>query len=180
MNQPLVSPLAKKRFIQWFLAHWEFRGDTPNRILLALLKHDAILNQIKIVEDGCFLRPLLAVSCLGTGMPPAVLLTYEVTLTDPDAILEYLSTSKQDGLYLTFYFPNRNTCLPFLDVLEELPLPLDSEKVKSLQIELELQLLLAEAENEAQRRKIMVQIDDALARREKKEFIRLAKLLKSL
>ncbi|HBR34881.1 MAG TPA: hypothetical protein DD734_09620, partial [Firmicutes bacterium] len=41
-------------------------------------------------------------------------------------------------------------------------------------------LLLAESENEAQRRKIMVQIDDALARREKEEFLRLAKLLKSL
>ncbi|HBR30120.1 MAG TPA: hypothetical protein DD789_11880 [Firmicutes bacterium] len=180
MNQPLVSPLAKKRFIQWFLSNWEFRGDAPNRILLALLKQDASLNQIKIVENGCFLRPLLVVSCLGTGMPPAVLLSFEVTLTDPDAILEYLSTTKQSGLYLTFYFPNRNTCLPFLDVLEELPLPLDPEKIKSLQIELELQLLLAESENEAQRRKIMVQIDDALARREKEEFLRLAKLLKSL
>lgn len=180
MNQPLVSPLAKKKFIKWFLTHWEFRGEGPRRVLLALLQQDTTLKQIKIIEQGCFLRPLLVVSSLGTGMPPVYLLTYERILTDPDGIIEYYGTLKKENLYITFYFPNCNTCLPFLDVLEEIPLPLDPEKIKSLQIDLELQLLLAEAENEAQRNKLLAQIDEALAKREKKEFHRLVKILKSL
>lgn len=180
MNQPMVSPLAKKKFIKWFLTHWEFRGEGPRRVLLALLKQDATLKQVKIIEQGCFLRPLLVVSSLGTGMPPVHLLTYEQVLTDPDGIIEYCKTLKSGDLYLTFYFPNRNTCLPFLDVLEELPLPLDPEKVKRLQLDLEIQLLLAEAENEAKRTRLLSRIDEALAKRNKQEFHRLAKLLKRL
>ncbi|HHT49440.1 MAG TPA: IDEAL domain-containing protein [Firmicutes bacterium] len=180
MNQPLVTPLAKKRFIKWFLTHWEFRGEGPRRVLLTLLKQDATLKQVKIIAEGCFLRPLLVVSSLGTGMPPVHLLTYEQILTDPDEIIDFCTTLKKGGLYLTFYFPNRNTCVPFLDVLEELPLPLDPEKIKGLQIDLEIQLLLAEAENEAQRTKLLSQIDEALANREKEKFHRLVKILKTL
>jgi len=180
MNQPMVSSLAKKKFIKWFLANWEFRGEGPQRVLYALLKQNATLKQVKIIKQGCFLRPLLVVSTLGTGMPPVHLLTYDQILTNPEKIIEYCETLKKGSLYLTFYFPNRNTCLPFLDVLEELPLPLDPEKIKGLQIDLELQLLLAEAENEAQRTKLLTQIDEALTKREKKEFHRLVKLLKSL
>lgn len=180
VNQPVVSPLAKKKFIKWFLAHWEFRGDGPRRVLLALLKQDAALKQVKIIEQGCFLRPLLVVSSLGTGMPPVYLLTYDRVLTDPDGIIEYCQTMKNGDLYLTFYFPDRNNCLLFLDVLEELPLPLDPEKIKRLQLDLEIQLLLAEAENETKRERLLAQIDEALAKKDKQEFHRLAKLLKRL
>ncbi|HHW11662.1 MAG TPA: IDEAL domain-containing protein [Firmicutes bacterium] len=180
MKQPLVSPLAKKAFIQWFLTNCEFRGEAPRRILLALLKEESTLKRIKIVRHGSILRPLLVVSSLGTGMPPAVLLTYNLVLTDPDDVLEYLSSTGNDCFYLTFYFPERDRCLSFRDVLEELPLPVEPEKVDSLQMDLELKLVLIEAENEEQRTKLLAQIDEALAKKEKKTFLRLARLLKSL
>jgi len=180
LKQPLVSPLAKKNFIQWFLTHYDFRGEAPRHILLALLKEERTLNRIRIVKHGCILRPLLVISSLGTGMPPAVLLTYNLVLSDPAAIRQYLSSAGEDCFYLTFYFPGRDQCLPFHDVLEELPLPLERETVDSLQMDLEIKLLLIEGENEAQRTRLLAQIDEALAKKEKKTFLRLARLLKSL
>ena len=180
MKQPLVSPLAKKNFIQWFLTHCEFRGEGPRRILFALLKEESTLKRIKIVKHGCILRPLLVISSQDTGMPPAVLLTYNLVLSDPTDVIKYLSSTGEDCFYLTFYFPGRDRCLPFRDVLEELPLPIEPEKVDSLQMDLEIKLLLIEAENEVQRTKLLAQIDEALAKKEKKTFLRLARLLKSL
>ena len=47
-------------------------------------------------------------------------------------------------------------------------------------MDLEIKLLLIEAENEVQRTKLLAQIDEALAKKEKKTFLRLARLLKSL
>ena len=55
-----------------------------------------------------------------------------------------------------------------------------NETVDSLQMDLEIKLLLIEAENEVQRTKLLAQIDEALAKKEKKTFLRLARLLKSL
>lgn len=180
MNQPLVSPLAKKEFIQWFLANWELRGEGPHRILLALSKDEEILKRVKIIKHGCYLRPLLVISSLGTGMPPALLLTYNLVLSDPAEVIAYMANSSQGCLYLTFYFPDRSRCLPFRAVLEDLPLPMDQEKVASLQLDLEIKLLLIEAENQEQRTKLLAQIDEALAKKEKKTFLRLARLLKSI
>ena len=180
MNKPTISPFAKKRFINWFLDNWEFRGKTPQKVLLSILEQDSTLNTIKIIENGSFLRPLLVVSSLGTGMPSCLLLTYETVLTKTESILDYLSTLNSGNLYLTLYFPGRNSCLPFFDVIEEIPLPLDEQKIKSLQLDLEIQLLLAEGEIEDKRNKIMAEIDLALAKREKDEFLRLARMLKNL
>lgn len=178
MMKPMVSPLAKRRFIKWFLDTWEFRGEAPAKILLSLFKQDSILNQIKFIENGSFLRPLLVVSSLGTGMPPCLLLTYETMITKPEAIINYLSPLKNSNLYLTLYFPNRSRCLPFVEVLEEMPLPLEAEKIRSLQIDLELQLIKTEGENENKRNKLLAEIDQALAKGKKGEFLRLAKMLK--
>lgn len=180
LKQPLVSSLAKKNFIQWFLTHCEFRGEAPRRILFALLKEEDTLKRIKIVEKGCILRPLLVISSLGTGMPSAVLLTYNLVLSDPAAVIEYMLNAGASCFYLTFYFPGRDRCLLFREVLEELPLPITPEKVVCLQMDLEIKLLLIEAENEVQRTKLLAQIDEALAKKEKKTFLRLARLLKSL
>ncbi|NLM38318.1 MAG: IDEAL domain-containing protein [Firmicutes bacterium] len=180
MKQPLVSPLAKKAFIQWFLTNCELRGEVPRRILLALLKEESTLERLRIVRQGSAFRPLLVVSSLGTGMPPAVLLTYNLVLTDPEDVLQYLTNMGDDCLYLTCYFPERDRCPFFYDVLEDPPLPVEPEKVDSLQMDLELKLVLIEAENEEQRTKLLAQIDEALAKKEKKTFLRLARLLKSL
>ncbi|NLW56671.1 MAG: IDEAL domain-containing protein [Firmicutes bacterium] len=176
--KPMVSPLAKRHFINWFLDAWEFRSEAPATILSALLKQDSILEQIKIIENGSFLRPLLVISSLGTGMPPSLLLTYETMLTKTEAILDYLSAFKNGHLFLTLYFPNRSQCLSFVDVLEEIPLPLEVEKIRSLQIDLELQLLKIEGENENKRNQLLAEIDQALAKGNRGEFHRLVKLLK--
>lgn len=180
LKQPLVSPLAKINFIQWFLTHCEFRGESPRRILCALLKEEKTLQRIKIVRHGSILRPLLVISSQGTGMPPAVLLTYNLVLSDPPDVMEYVSSTGEGAIYLTFYFPGRDRCLLYRDVLEEFPLPVAQDKVDSLQMDLEIKLLLIEAENEVQRTKLLAQIDEALAKKEKKTFLRLARILKSL
>ena len=178
MMKPMVSPLAKRSFLNWYLDAWEFRSEAPSTILSALLDQDSLLAQTKIIENGSFLRPLLVISSLGTGMPPCLLLTYDQILTKTAAILDYLSSFQNGHLFLTLYFPHRSQCLSFADVLEELPLPLEADKIRSLQLDLELQLLKIEGENEDKRNQLLAAIDQALAKGNKKEFLRLVKLLK--
>ncbi len=178
MMKPIVSPLAKRHFLNWFLNACEFRGEAPATILSALLNQDSLLEQVKIIENGSFLRPLLVISSLGTGMPPCLLLTYEKILTKTEAILDFLASFKSGHLFLTLYFPKRSLCLSFVDVLEELPLPLEAEKIRSLQLDLELLLLSIEGENEHKRNQLLAEIDQALANGNKGEFLRLVKLLK--
>lgn len=180
MNKPTISPLAKKRFINWFLENWELRGDAPQKILSYLQKHDSNLNNVKIIENGSFLRPLLVISSIETPMPPSLLITYKKIITKTADILKYLSGLKKEQLYLTLYFPGRENCLPFLDILEEIPIPLEEEKIKSFQIDLEILLLTEEAKNEEIRNKIMTEIDQALATGQKDKFLRLAKELKKI
>ena len=180
MNKPTISPLAKKRFINWFIENWELRGDAPQKILSYLQKKDSSLNNVKIIENGSFLRPLLVISSLETGMPPSLLITYKKMITKTEDILEYLSGLKSEKLYLTLYFPGRENCLPFLDVVEEIPIPLEEEKIKSFQIDLEILLLIEEAKNEENRSKIMAEIDQALATGQKDKFLRLVKELKKI
>ena len=167
----------------WFMENYPLRANGGRKILTYLLEKKPALGFLHIIENGSLFRPLLVVSSENAGMPSCLLITVRDSLSNPDSILEYLENFEADSgnkLFLTFYFPDREKCRPFWQVSEEGALIIPSERIKNLQFDFELRLLLAEERKKLRRQELMAEIDEALARGEKRVFQQLARELKNL
>lgn len=177
MSRKAVSSWAKKNFIYWFCDNHDLSGDS-HALLQEIAESEDLLSRLRITEDGSLLKPLLVVSCQGTGMPTLLLQTFDRYIHRPEEIRNFLIISDDKPFYITFYFPNRNSCEPYQSVAENPPSLLDPEKTHSLRMDFELTLCLEEYRKEMHRRKLMTEIDNALEKGQKRRFIRLVRELK--
>ena len=182
-QQSTVTTWAKKNFMLWFMENYPLRDSGGRKILTYLLEKKPALGFLHIIENGSLFRPLLVISSEDTAMPSCLLMTVKETISNPDVILEYLENfdaSKGNKLFLTFYFPDREKCRPFWQVSEEGALIIPPEKIRNLQFNFELRLLLEEERKKQRRQELMAEIDQALAKGEKRVFQQLARELKNL
>jgi len=182
-QQSTVTTWAKKNFMLWFMENYPLRDNGGRKILIYLMEKKPALGFLHIIENGSLFRPLLVISSENTGMPSCLLMTVKETISNPDAILEYLENFDANGnnkLYLTFYFPDREKCRPFWQVSEEGSLVIPPDKIKNLQFNFELRLLLEEERKNLRRQELMAEIDKALAKGERGVFQQLARELKNL
>src|SRR5690554_7725419 len=139
-QQSTVTTWAKKNFMLWFMENYPLRANGGRKILTYLLEKKPALGFLHIIENGSLFRPLLVISSEDTAMPSCLLMTVKESISNPDVILEYLENfdaSKDNKLFLTFYFPDREKCRPFWQVSEEGALIIPPEKIRNLQFNLD-------------------------------------------
>ncbi len=180
MMKKTISDWAKKNFLHWFTETYSFQDNTPKDFLMNLAGNEKLLSRIHIVMDGSFLRPLLVISTVETGMPPILLKTLDDhDLTDVTAI-QRLLVSSDEPLFLTLYFSERTTSEPFQAVVEETPEPQDLSYTDHVLFQFELALLNSGIRRAIAKKLLLAKIDAALDERDRRKFERLAKRYKKL
>ncbi len=182
MMKKTISDWAKKNFLHWFTETYSFQDNTPKDFLMQLAGDEKFLSRIRIVMDGSYLRPLLVVSTVETGLPPLLLKTLDDhDLTDVAAIRRLLTAAASDEpLFLTLYFSERTTSEPFQAVVEEAPGPRDRSYTDHVLFQFELALLNSGIRRVIAKKLLLAKIDEALDERDRRKFERLAKRFKKL
>lgn len=180
MSKKTVSTWAKKNFIHWFIENYSFESEGSKQILLYLTESEELLSRTHLILDGSYLRPLLVLSTLGTGMPSFILKTFNSTVTDPEMFLNRFQLLKGSPLYLTLYFPDRATSESYQAVIEESPVFLETTLGQQILMDFELSLWSESFKHEMERAELMTQINQALDEKNKRKFSRLVKRLNKL
>ncbi len=171
----------KKSFLECFLKNHRPKWASTFRLIQYLLDSEQLLEKIRFVQDLRGARNYLQLSIHARETYPIVLHLNGTTVYTVDQAIERLKESLPQVLYVRLSFePGCEQCL-FEDLTRETK---EVQKTPADEPDLALRFLLAVIElsksSSQVKRELMAQVDQALDKRDREEFRRLAVELKRL
>jgi uncharacterized protein YpiB (UPF0302 family) len=177
--QSSVTVKDKKRFIKWFLNHYQLKKRESVWILNYLVSHQEILANVHFVREAKFCpRGIIMTSHCSTETPFRFYKNQLVT-TDAEKSFHDIRLNQHEPLYLQLNFSKSYQSPFYVAVLEENPFLSDeyfiTEKDKK-----HAKQLLDKTLFDNEKKLLLKAIDDALDKRDYRTFQRLTSNLKKL
>lgn len=177
--QTPVSAKDKKKFLQWFLNHYQLKKRESVWILNYLINHQEILENVHFVHDAKFcLRSIIITSQCSKEVPFRFYKNHLVT-TDAEKAFHDIRLNQHESLYIQLNFNKANQNHMYAAVLEENPFVPD-EYLITQQDKENATILLEHSLHEFRRHQILKKIDRTLDNQDKEEFNRLVLELRIL
>lgn len=174
-----VTVNEKKDFIRWFLNHYQLKRRECVWILNYLMSHDQLMEKVHFVENAqyCPRGMVMATHCV--DKVPFRFYTENVMTTDAEKSFHNIRLNRDEEIYIELNFHNKQQSHQYVAVLEDheyMPkhLQADSEDRKIAEQFLENSL------KDFNRKKLMLQIDEALDNNDKETFMKLTEQLNIL
>ena len=156
----------KRDYVRWFL-NFRLKNPKAAKLLINISHNSHILDQVIFVDDITANNNALLISARGTRTFPFLCKINGLYYSNPDDILEIINQlPENEPLYICLAYPER----PVIPELLDINSAVDDDMVKSLQ-----QIWLNIAQKE-----ILQEIDIALDKNDKKEFVRLTRKLRQI
>jgi len=176
---PSISVHDKKEFIKWFIRNYHFKRREARWILEYCVGKDDLIENIRFVEDAHFCSKALIMSTMDSDGIPLRFYKGNVMTGDAEVAFNDLRYNRDEELYIQINFPNKNQCAEYIGILEENPNVPSYAKKSSEDERIAVEFLEAMSK-EFQRNGYMKQIDAALDRGDKRAFIELSEMLRTV
>lgn len=179
MNRMTISVYEKKKFIQWFLNHYQMKRRESVWILNYLMNHEKVLEHVHFVSEArlCPRGVVMSTKCVND--PPFRFYKEQVMTTDPEKSFHDIRLNDTEPIYIQLNFKNANQHPRYALVMEENPfLPEDYYITK--QDRKMAEKFLDHVKYDFQLKKIQTEIDRALDEGDKEKFHELIEKMNEL
>ncbi|GAB3066107.1 ReoY family proteolytic degradation factor [Virgibacillus ainsalahensis] len=177
--QTPISVQDKKRFIQWFLNHYQLKKRESVWILNYLVNHQEILDKVHFVREVKFCSRGIMMSTHCSKETPFRFYKSHLVTTDAEKSFHDIRLNAQEPLYLQLNFKNANQSSFYVSVLEENPFIPDNYYITEKD-QLVAERLLEDSLFEFKRNSLMREIDKSLDEMDQKRFLKLVNQLNKL
>lgn len=174
-----VSVNEKKDFIRWFLNHYQLKRRECVWILNYLMSHDQLMEKVHFVDQAQYCPRGLVMSTHCIDKVPFRFYKENVMTTDAEKSFHDIRLNRDEEIYIQLNFNASNQAHQYVAVLEENPYMPKHLQINETDREVAEQFLKASIER-FQREKLLSQIDEALDKQDRSEFLNLTKQLNSL
>lgn len=174
----MISIAEKRKFIQWFLKHYELRRETA-WLLRYLSSDDQLLKRIHFVDHVTSLPCAMIISTRCSNMVPFRYTNHQRMCLDVETAFYDIQMNPDVELYIGLYFKDRSTCPEYAAIMEGNPME-KYDLVQDKLLSLFAEMILDQALRDFQRRELYKKIDDALASRDEQSFLQLSEQWKKI
>lgn len=169
----------KKKFIKWFLEHFQLKRRESLWIMNYLLNHDIVLNKTKFIENAQATPRGISMSTVGVDEPAFRFYKDGIEFPDPEKAFHEVRLNWHSDLYLELIFPDSWLSQEYITIVEDNPFLSWNESVPK-----ELDHLVEDELDRFQlnerKEELLREIDSALASDEEHNFYELTNELKQI
>lgn len=174
-----ISVHAKKKFLRWFLSHYQLKSRESIWILNYLMNHESILEYVHFVREVKDCPRGLVLTAKGSDEPSFRFYKNQILTTDPEKSFHDIRMNRSEAVYVQLNFKNNFQSPEYAGVMEENPYDdqngcLTANELRSVEYILEKTLY------RKQKELLLTKIDESLDKREYDAFIRYSKQLLKL
>ncbi|CAI3341700.1 YpiB family protein [Enterococcus cecorum] len=174
-----ITLSQKKKFLSWFITSQTFNRREVSWLVNYLISHEAILNNVHIVEKAQDTPRGLVIQTMDFSDIPILLFKDQVEFVDVDQIFHEIRFHWQDDLYLECRFKDAWQESIYLGVLEDNPYASWNDNLDS-QFVSQVDNYFNDLARENQKRDLMTKINQALEANDEATFAQLSSELKAL
>ncbi|SHE42836.1 Uncharacterized protein YpiB, UPF0302 family [Seinonella peptonophila] len=174
-----VTVLVKRQFIGWFLNRYELQKKEAAWLLSYLSSDDQLLKKVHFVENVRYLPKSMILSTKCTSLTPFKYVKYKRVGADVETAFYDIRSYPKEELYISLYFRDRETCPEYAAVLEGNPME-KQDLVKNNMLGLFAEMFLDNAVLDFRRKQLYIQIDQALAQKDRTAFLQLSEQWRKL
>lgn len=174
-----VPIIEKKTFIRWFLKNFQLKKREGVWILNYLLTEDALLKNVRFVEDAHYSERGIIMSSVDHDGVPFRYYRGKMMTQDAEKCFHDLRLNHKGEFFIQINFPNAYSYINYIAVVERNPY-LPNELPKNLHDELTMLQVVENSLYVQQETKLLQQIDEALDSGDKESFFQLSKTLETL
>lgn len=172
----IVSVDEKKAFLRWFLNEYQLKRRECTWLLNYLLSDDPIMERVHFVEQAELCPKALIISSTCVADIPFCFYKDKHVIMDAEKAFHDIRLNSEEHIYVQLNFFGAMTHPKYVSVLEENPfIPIDEES--TLVDALFAEMFLDKVLREERKKKLLVEIDQALDRGDEKRFSELTKKL---
>ncbi|MEQ3458568.1 YpiB family protein [Enterococcus cecorum] len=174
-----ITLAQKKNFLAWFVTSQTFNRREVSWLVNYLISHEAILNNVHIVEKAQDTPRGLVIQTMDFSDIPILLFKDQVEFVDVDQIFHEIRFHWQDDLYLECRFKDAWQEAIYLGVLEDNPYASWNETLDP-QFDRQVDDYFDELARESQKKELLLRINQALEENDEATFAQLSSELKAL
>lgn len=174
-----ITLAQKKNFLAWFVTSQTFNRREVSWLVNYLISHEAILNNVHIVEKAQDTPRGLVIQTMDFSDIPILLFKDQVEFVDVDQIFHEIRFHWQDDLYLECRFKDAWQESIYLGVLEDNPYASWNETLDP-QFDRQVDDYFDELARESQKKELLLRINQALEENDEATFAQLSSELKAL
>lgn len=174
-----ITLAQKKNFLAWFVTSQTFNRREVSWLVNYLISHEAILNNVHIVEKAQDTPRGLVIQTMDFSDIPILLFKDQVEFVDVDQIFHEIRFHWQDDLYLECRFKDAWQESIYLGVLEDNPYASWNETLDP-QFDHQVDDYFDELARESQKKELLLRINQALEENDEATFAQLSSELKAL
>lgn len=174
-----ITLAQKKNFLAWFVTSQTFNRREVSWLVNYLISHEAILNNVHIVEKAQDTPRGLVIQTMDFSDIPILLFKDQVEFVDVDQIFHEIRFHWQDDLYLECRFKDAWQEAIYLGVLEDNPYASWNETLDP-QFDRQVDDYFDELARESQKKELLLRINQALEENDEATFAQLSEELKAL
>ena len=174
-----ITLSQKKKFLSWFVTSQTFNRREVSWLVNYLISHEAILNNVHIVEKAQDTPRGLVIQTMDFSDTPILLYKEKIEFADVDQIFHEIRFHWQDDLYLECRFKDAWQEAIYLGVLEDNPYASWNE-ILDPQFDRQVDDYFDELARESQKKELLLRINQALEENDEATFAQLSSELKAL
>ncbi|WP_347906754.1 YpiB family protein [Enterococcus cecorum] len=174
-----ITLSQKKKFLSWFVTSQTFNRREVSWLVNYLISHEAILNNVHIVEKAQDTPRGIVIQTMDFSDIPILLFKDQVEFVDVDQIFHEIRFHWQDDLYLECRFKDAWQEAIYLGVLEDNPYASWNETLDP-QFDRQVDDYFDELARESQKKELLLRINQALEENDEATFAQLSSELKAL
>jgi len=176
---PSVSVKDKKKFLQWFLNHYQMKKREAVWILNYLINYPKLLANVHFVQNTKYCRRSITISTNCSQEPAFRFLKNKLITTDADKAFHDIRINRNENLFIQLNFKDAYQSVEYRKVLVENPYMTDDDYITS-QDKKKAKALLDHSLFEYKRKKLKKEIDSALDQLDQQKFLKLSEELSQL
>ncbi|MFC2948318.1 ReoY family proteolytic degradation factor [Virgibacillus sediminis] len=177
--QTPVSAEEKRKFLRWFLDHYQLKKRESVWILNYLLNHQSILKHVHFVRDVKYCPRGILMTTHCSGDTPFRFYKDHLVTTDAEKSFHDIRLNPEEPLYLQLNFKKSHQNAYYVSVMEENPFKPDSQDITEKD-RLTAVRLLEDSLFAFQKNRLLSEIDRALDDMDRKRFDKLVRKLHQL
>lgn len=169
-----VTVAEKKRFIHWFLRHYELKKRGGLWLLNDVANDDHLLENVHFIRNAPYCPKAMIMSTLCTKDIPFQYFKRHVMTVDPEKAFHDIRLCKDENLFIQLNFKDHHTNPEHASILEKNPY---YEKWIHERYATEAESVLAKALSDFERQRLLQSVDMALDANDKDRFYELTEKL---
>lgn len=172
MNSP-VPVMEKRDFLKWFLEEYKLKRRECTWLLNFLMSDNYLMERVHFVEDAELCPKAILISTNDVDSVAFAFHKESHVTMDAEKSFHDIRLNREEDIYIQLNFKDKHLSPQYVAVLEENPFtPTDENKSNLLSLLAEISL--DEAQRQFQLQALEKKIDEALEKRDKESFKKLA------